>query len=64
MVWSRQPDAEAFSIDWTAGETDLPDEIADIDGTSTGTTSPALEPGSGISICVRSRTEIGRAHST
>jgi RNA polymerase sigma factor (sigma-70 family) len=44
MAWSRESDADAYSISWTQDES-LPDETADLEGESTGTTSPPLAPG-------------------
>jgi RNA polymerase sigma factor (sigma-70 family) len=45
MAWSRQGDADAYSISW-AQDPALPDETADVDGETTGATSPPLAPGS------------------
>jgi RNA polymerase sigma factor (sigma-70 family) len=45
MAWSRQGDADAYSISW-AQDAALPDETADIDGEATSATSPPLAPGS------------------
>jgi RNA polymerase sigma factor (sigma-70 family) len=46
IIWSRQPDAAAYSISWSENNPDLPDEISELPGSATGTTSPTLSDGS------------------
>ncbi len=45
MRWSRQPGAAGYSILWSHSRSDLPDAVADLPGTATGTTSGRLSPG-------------------
>lgn len=45
VVWSPPPEAQGYSIDWTVGPTDLPDDVADLPGEATSATSPPLPDG-------------------
>jgi len=45
VAWSPHDPAAAYSIDWTNGPRDLPDAIADLDGSATGATSGSLATG-------------------
>ncbi len=45
MVWSRQDEVRAYSVDFTENAFTLPDEEGDLSGNATGTTSSALDPG-------------------
>jgi RNA polymerase sigma-70 factor, ECF subfamily len=44
MAWSRH-DADAYSVSWTRGRRALPDQRADLSGTTTSATSKPLRPG-------------------
>jgi RNA polymerase sigma factor (sigma-70 family) len=44
MAWSRESDADAYSISWT-NEAALPDETGDLDGEATAAVSPPLASG-------------------
>ena len=46
VTWEPEPTAAGYSVQWTAGATDLPDTTVDVDGAATSVTSPALAPGS------------------
>jgi RNA polymerase sigma factor (sigma-70 family) len=46
IVWTREPDARGYSVDFTSQARDLPDDVADLPGDATGTSSPPLEVGS------------------
>ena len=46
VVWSRQDNVMAYSVDWTEDQFTLPDEVGDLSGTATDATSPELDPGS------------------
>ena len=46
VVWSRQENVMAYSVDWTEDKFTLPDEVGDLSGTATDATSPELDPGS------------------
>jgi DNA-directed RNA polymerase specialized sigma24 family protein len=43
--WTAQPDARDYSIAWTQGRQDEPDERADLPGSATSATSPPLADG-------------------
>ena len=45
IQWSRQPDALAYSVSWSHAPKEEPDAVADLRGSATGMTSPALAPG-------------------
>lgn len=45
VVWSRVRDASGFSVAWSQEAEEIPDQIVDLPGTATATTSPALAPG-------------------
>jgi hypothetical protein len=45
LTWTAIPGVKAYSIMWSHGAEDLPDEVADLPGDATSTTSPELEPG-------------------
>lgn len=45
VVWSRQDDVQAYSVDWTQDQFTLPDETGDLSGNATDATSPGLDPG-------------------
>ncbi len=45
VAWSRQPDATAYSVDWTHNPGDVPDTTAELPGGATGATSPPLADG-------------------
>ena len=44
MAWSREQDADAYSVSWSRGSA-LPDQAVDLGGGATGAKSPALAPG-------------------
>jgi RNA polymerase sigma factor (sigma-70 family) len=46
VVWSRQDNVMAYSVDWTEDQFTLPDEVGDLSGSATDATSPELDPGS------------------
>jgi DNA-directed RNA polymerase specialized sigma24 family protein len=45
LTWEAQPEATAYSVEWSQEEKTLPDNVADLDGAATGTKSPVLAPG-------------------
>lgn len=45
LTWEANPDATGYSIAWSPQAKALPDDVADLDGTATGTKSPELTPG-------------------
>ena len=45
VSWARQPDGEGYSILWTRGADDRPDETVDLPASATGVRSRALDPG-------------------
>jgi RNA polymerase sigma factor (sigma-70 family) len=45
LTWTAIPGVKAYSVMWSHGAEDLPDEVADLSGDATGATSPELEPG-------------------
>ena len=45
IVWSRQPDAAAYSVRWSQGSSDIPDTEADLAASATSTRSPPLDEG-------------------
>jgi RNA polymerase sigma factor (sigma-70 family) len=45
VEWTQQEGVQAYSVDWTEGREDVPDEEGDLPGDATGTTSPRLAPG-------------------
>jgi hypothetical protein len=45
MEWTGVPGVQAYSIDWTEGDRDLPDTEPDLPGTATGTRSQQLDTG-------------------
>lgn len=45
LTWEENADATGYSVEWTGEEKTLPDDVADLDGTATGTKSPSLSPG-------------------
>jgi DNA-directed RNA polymerase specialized sigma24 family protein len=45
IVWTTQPDARAYSVAWTQGRQDEPDEQPDLPGSATSATSPPLADG-------------------
>jgi RNA polymerase sigma factor (sigma-70 family) len=46
MAWTPNPDADAYSVEWSSGGEQLPDATADLGGDADGTTSPPLVAGS------------------
>jgi RNA polymerase sigma factor (sigma-70 family) len=45
MAWTREADADAYSVSWTHAPSSEPDAVADLPGNSTGVTSPVLGGG-------------------
>lgn len=45
VTWDPNPDAAAYSIDWTQENDTLPDAEPDLDGSATSAESPELDPG-------------------
>ncbi|MGH2730957.1 MAG: Ig-like domain-containing protein, partial [Actinomycetota bacterium] len=45
VVWTREPEARGYSVAFTSQARDLPDDVADLPGSATGTSSPPLEVG-------------------
>jgi DNA-directed RNA polymerase specialized sigma24 family protein len=45
VVWSRQDNVLAYSVDWSEEQFQLPDEVGDLSGNATDATSPQLNPG-------------------
>lgn len=62
VSWTAVP-AAGYSVEWTRGPADLPDQIVDLPGTATQATSPPLEPG-GWYFHLRTQGESGEWTST
>jgi DNA-directed RNA polymerase specialized sigma24 family protein len=45
VTWQPNPEASGYSVAWSTEPKDLPDDVADLEGTATGTKSPELAPG-------------------
>ena len=45
IAWTAQPDATAYSVQWDQLPQSLPDDVADLSGSATGTASDRLAPG-------------------
>ncbi|MCB0191571.1 MAG: RNA polymerase sigma factor [Anaerolineae bacterium] len=45
IAWSPQEDVKAYSVLWSQGDRDLPDDVPDLSGVATGTTSAELADG-------------------
>ncbi|MCB0213022.1 MAG: RNA polymerase sigma factor [Anaerolineae bacterium] len=45
IAWTQQPDVKAYSVLWSQGDRDLPDDVPDLSGTASSTTSAELADG-------------------
>lgn len=45
LTWDENAEATGYSVEWTQEEKSLPDDVADLEGTATGTKSPELAAG-------------------
>ncbi len=46
VEWTPEPEAVAYSVEWSQAPDTLPDDVPELTGSASGTESPELDPGS------------------